>query len=350
MRVLLIKTSSMGDVIHTLPALTDAQQAIAGIRFDWVVEEGFVDIPAWHPAVDQVIPVAIRRWRKQLWQTWRSGVYRDFKRRLQQQPYDLVLDAQCLLKSAWLTRGLSAPVAGLDRHSSRDPASSFFYGHRYAVDPQLHAVERVRSLFAQALGYPLPQSVGDYGLDRQQIARQVAEVPDTPYFMFLHGTTWPSKHWPEAFWRTLTEHCQAQGQPVLLPWGTAEEQQRAERLAADLPLITVLPRLRIAEVASYLAGAQACVAVDTGLGHLTAALDTPCISLYGPTRPQRVGAYGRGQVHLCATGPYAGQGDRQQPCFDSLGPEQVLDALAQLLSRQDSRQTAPAPASLLASR
>ena len=103
MRVLLVKTSSLGDVIHTLPALTDAQRAIPGIQFDWVVEEGFAEIPAWHPAVAQVIPVAIRRWRKHPLQTLRSGEWRRFKARLRETHYDLVIDAQGLLKSAWLT-------------------------------------------------------------------------------------------------------------------------------------------------------------------------------------------------------------------------------------------------------
>lgn len=335
MRVLLIKTSSMGDVIHSLPALTDAQEAIPGIRFDWVVEEGFTDIPAWHPAVDRVIPVAIRRWRKNLWRTWRSGEYRAFKQTLKQAQYDLVLDAQGLSKSAWLTRGLSVPVAGLDRASAREPLACLFYDRCYTVNPQLHAVERVRLLFAQALGYPKPDTVGDYGLDRQQIARRCVDVPSEPYLMLLHGTTWPSKHWPENHWRTLAQHYNAQGLMILLPWGNATEQQRAERIAADLPRVQVLPKLSIAQVASYLAGAKACVAVDTGLGHLTAALATPCVSLYGPTRPERVGAYGENQIHLCATGPYAGKGDKEQPCFDGLGPEQVIQALAHLENTED---------------
>ncbi|RMS39539.1 Lipopolysaccharide heptosyltransferase I, partial [Pseudomonas coronafaciens pv. garcae] len=121
LRVLLIKTSSLGDVIHALPALTDAARALPGIRFDWVVEEGFAEIPGWHPAVDTVIPVAIRRWRKNLWQTVRSGEWRRFKQRVREQRYDLVIDAQGLFKSAWLTRYVDAPVAGLDRDSAREP-------------------------------------------------------------------------------------------------------------------------------------------------------------------------------------------------------------------------------------
>lgn len=329
MRVLLIKTSSMGDIIHTLPALTDAQQAIPNIRFDWVVEEGFADIPAWHPAVDKIMPVAIRRWRKNLWRTWRTGEYRRFKHSLKQQPYNLVLDAQGLLKSAWLTRGLSAPVAGLNAQSAREPIASRFYQYNYAVNPHQHAVLRVRELFAHALGYELPNCIGNYGLDRQAFAEKLPSRK--PYVMFLHGTTWPSKHWPEENWRALAEYCNAQGWHVYLPWGSEEERLRAERLAHNLEHVNVLARLSLNDIAAWLAGAHACVAVDTGLGHLAAALDVPCISLYGPTTPERVGAYGKGQVHLCASGPNAGQGDRNLPCFDSLPPQPVIDALAILL-------------------
>jgi len=326
-RVLLIKTSSLGDVVHTLPALTDAQRAIPGIQFDWVVEEGFAEIPAWHPAVAQVIPVAIRRWRKNLWQTLRSGEWRRFKARLRETRYDLVIDAQGLLKSAWLTRYVKAPVAGLDRDSAREPLVSRFYDRRYAVPRDQHALERVRQLFAQALGYELPQGIGDYGLDRAQLATPGEE----PYLLFLHGTTWPSKHWPEAYWRELAERMSAFGWAIRLPWGNAEEKARAERIAEGIAGASVLPRLNLGGVAKVVAGARACVAVDTGLGHLAAALDVPSISLYGPTLPGRVGAYGRSQVHLCASGPDAGKGDRVKPCFDDLLPERVASELKALL-------------------
>lgn len=332
MRVLLIKTSSLGDVVHTLPALTDAQRAIPDIRFDWVVEEGFAEIPSWHPAVDRVMPVAIRRWRKQPLQTLRSGEWRRVKARLRETPYDLVIDAQGLLKSAWLTRYVKAPVAGLDRDSAREPLAARFYDRRYAVPREQHALERVRQLFAQALGYPLPQGLGDYGLNRAQMAA----AGEQPYLLFLHGTTWPSKHWPEAYWRELAERMSGAGWAIRLPWGSAEEQARAERIASGVASAAVLPKLNLAGIARVIAGAQACVAVDTGLGHLAAALDVPSISLYGPTLPGRVGAYGRSQVHLCATGPDAGKGDRVKPCFDDLLPERVANELEALLRSSET--------------
>lgn len=327
MRVLLVKTSSLGDVVHTLPALTDAQRAIPGVQFDWVVEEGFAEIPAWHPAVAQVIPVAIRRWRKHPFQTLRSGEWRRFKARLRETRYDLCIDAQGLLKSAWLTRYAQTPVAGLDRSSAREPLASRFYERCYAVPREQHALERVRQLFAQSLGYPVPDSIGDYGLDRTQLATP----GEQPYLLFLHGTTWPSKHWPERYWRELAERMSAFGWAIRLPWGNADEKARAERIAHGVPGVSVLPRLNLGGIAKVVAGARACVAVDTGLGHLAAALDVPSISLYGPTLPGRVGAYGRSQVHLCAPGPNAGSGDRHKPCFDELPAERVASELKALL-------------------
>lgn len=352
MRVLLIKTSSMGDVIHTLPALTDAARAIPGIRFDWVVEEGFAEIPRWHPAVEQVIPVAIRRWRKHPLTTWRSGEWAAFKRRLQGTPYDLVIDAQGLLKSAWLTRYVKAPVAGLDRASAREPIASRFYDRPQSVPWGQHAVQRVRQLFAGALGYPPPPEQGSYGLDR----RQLAAAESGNYLVFLHGTTWTTKHWPELYWRQLAELALAQGWQVRLPWGSQAEQARAERIATGLPGVEVLPRLNLAGVAGVLAGARACVAVDTGLGHLAAALDVPTLSLFGPTNPGWTGAWGAAQQHLASDFACApclkktcnyqpseeerGRFDlqREQPlCFTRLAPPRVLEALQTLLTATETR-------------
>ena len=353
MRVLLIKTSSLGDVIHALPALTDAARAIPGIQFDWVVEEGFAEIPTWHPAVGKVIPVAIRRWRKSLWQTIKSGEFKRFKQNLQATKYDLVIDAQGLLKSALLTRYVRAPVAGLDKHSAREPLAAHFYSRRLAVARGQHAVERLRQLFAVALGYDLPKGLGDYGLNVERLV----ELPrKNPYVLFLHGTTWDTKHWPEAYWRELAERMGHLGMAVKLPWGSPAEKARADRIAQGLRNAEVLPRLNLAGVAKVLAGAQACVAVDTGLGHLAAALDVPTVSLFGPTNPGLTGAYGRSQVHMasdfscapclqkkCTYQPTAEDQrrfdlKREWPlCFTRLNPERVASRLSTLLMAEELR-------------
>lgn len=352
MRVLIIKTSSLGDVIHTLPALTDAAHAIPGIRFDWVVEEGFAEIPSWHPAVDQVIPVAIRRWRKNLWQTIKSGEWKAFKQRVRERKYDLVIDAQGLVKSAWLNRYVKAPVAGLDRYSAREGWASRFYDRRLSVATGQHAVERVRQLFAMALAYDLPEGIGNYGLDLERLQLP----PAAPYVVFLHGTTWATKHWPEAYWRELAERMGRRKLEVRLPWGNPAEKARAERIAQGLNNCQVLPKLNLAGVARVLAAAKACVAVDTGLGHLAAALDVPTISLFGPTNPGLTGAYGRTQIHQASDWPcapclqkkctYKPSADdlrrfdlkREWPlCFTRLNPEHVASRLSALLLAEDVR-------------
>lgn len=352
MRVLIIKTSSLGDVIHTLPALTDAAHAIPGIRFDWVVEEGFAEIPSWHPAVDQVIPVAIRRWRKHLWQTVRSGEWKAFKQRLRERQYDLVIDAQGLVKSAWLTRYVKAPVAGLDRYSAREGWASRFYDRRLSVAVGQHAVERVRQLFAMALAYDLPEGIGRYGLDLERLQLP----PAAPYVVFLHGTTWTTKHWPETYWRELAERMGRRRLEVRLPWGNPAEKARAERIAQGLNHCQVLPKLNLAGVARVLAAAKACVAVDTGLGHLAAALDVPTLSLFGPTNPGLTGAYGRTQIHQASDWPCAPclqkkctykpsaedlrryDLNREWPlCFTRLNPEHVASRLSALLLAEDVR-------------
>ncbi|OKA25602.1 lipopolysaccharide heptosyltransferase I [Pseudomonas versuta] len=353
MRVLLVKTSSLGDVIHALPALTDAARAIPGITFDWVVEEGFAEIPTWHPAVGKVIPVAIRRWRKNIWQTIKSGEWRRFKQSLRAEKYDLVIDAQGLVKSAWLTRYVNAPVAGLDKNSAREPLASRFYQRRLAVARGQHAVERLRQLFAVALGYDLPKGLGDYGLDVERLI----ELPrNKPYVLFLHGTTWDTKHWPEVYWRDLALRMADKGVEVRLPWGNPAEKSRAERIANGLGNAVVLPKLNLAGVARVLASASACVAVDTGLGHLAAALDVPTISLFGPTNPGLTGAYGKVQIHLASDFPcapclqkkctYQPTAQDQQRfdlknewplCFTRLNPERVASRLSTLLLAEELR-------------
>ena len=298
MKVLIIKTSSMGDIIHTLPALTDAGNVLSSATFDWVVEENFIEIPKWHPLVNNVIPVALRRWRKNLFSSQTLKQIRDFHQEVSAEKYDLVIDAQGLLKSALLACMTHGLRCGGDWNSAREHLASIFYQRKLNVPRQQHAITRMRSLFAQALGYTLPESVPNYGIDRAQFFQ---ENTAENYLVFLHGTTWPTKHWPEEHWKSLAKLANQQGFLVKLPWGNLVEKERAERIAASCDHAQVLPKLNLLGIAQELAGAKAVVSVDTGLGHLTAALDVPAVSLYGPTDPNLIGALGRSQKHLSAT-------------------------------------------------
>lgn len=341
MRILIVKTSSLGDVVHTLPALTDAMRARPELRFDWLVEEGFAEIPAWHPAVGRVIPVAIRRWRKQPLASWRSGEPARCRAALRSANYELVIDAQGLIKSAWVARWARAPIAGLDRHSAREPLAAWAYRRPIEVPREMHAVERTRLLFAQALGYERSAVMGDYGIDRSRFAP--IEHSAAPRVVFLHGTTRAEKHWPEVYWRQLAELVCGAGIEVLLPWGNAVEQARAHRIAAGLSGAQVLPKLALAGVAAELLAADAVVAVDTGLAHLAAALDRPVVALYGPTRPALVGTYGRSQVHLTAD-----HGQQAQQPIDieprEMAPLTPALVRAQLSTLLETTRLAGAPA------
>lgn len=300
MKVLIVKTSSMGDVLHTLPALTDAMRAIPTIRFDWVVEENFAQIPSWHPAVDRVLPVAIRRWRKHWFGSQQREERLRFKQALQSREYDVVIDAQGLIKSAALVTRLAKGVKhGQDSRSAREPFASWWYDKRHEINKQQHAVERTRELFAKSLGYQKPQTQGDYAIASHFLARPPADAGR--YLVFLHATTRDNKHWPESHWRELISLLEPDGLRIKLPWGAEHEHQRAQRLAAGFTHVDVLPKLTLEQVAQTLAGAKAVVSVDTGLSHLTAALDRPNITLYGPTDPGLIGGYGLNQQALRAS-------------------------------------------------
>lgn len=331
MRVLVVKTSSMGDVIHTLPALTDAVLALRNIRFDWVVEEGLAEIPSWHPAVDRVIPIALRRWRKQPLRAMLAGEWRQYRADLREREYDAVIDAQGLVKSALLTVRLArGPSFGPDRNSAREPMAARFYQHAINLPKQHHAVERTRLLFSRALGYSLPAATGQYGI-REGFPGGIR--PRTLFF--AHGTTWRDKHWPEAYWIELAGKALEAGFRVELPWGSEAEQARARRIAGNRPGITLLPRSTLAELAARIATSEGVVSVDTGLSHLAAALDRPNVVLFGPTDPGLVGGYGKGQIVLKASEqpPVARRTEPQ--LFAPLTPAIVWAHLLGLLAPQD---------------
>ncbi len=340
MQVLLIKTSSMGDVIHSLPALSDAHAAIPGLHVDWVVEEAFADLAGRHPAVRRVLPCALRRWRQHPLRAWRSGQWPEFRDALREHEYDAVIDAQGLLKSAFLTRRARGPKYGLDRRSAREPLSARVLDHPLPVPWGLHAISRVRQLFAAALDYPVPEGPPDYGLPRAQPPRSLARGPVD--LLFCHGTTWATKHYPEPFWRELARLASNAGHRVHLPWGNDVEHRRAERLARGLPGVEVLPSLSLSALTEQMLDWDAFIAVDTGLAHLAAAAGMAGLALYGPTDPRLTGVWGPRAHSLAADFPCApcvqekctyrgelGQGV-EPPCFSSLKPHRVWQRLVEV--------------------
>lgn len=290
MRILLVKTSSLGDVIHNLPVVADIHRHVPAARIDWCVEESFADIPCLHPGVSDVITVAIRRWRKQLTRPliWRE--IGEVRRRLRAAGYDRVIDTQGLLKSAIVARWAGVPVAGYDRDSIREPLAALAYRQQFSVATDLHAVERNRLLVGAALGYA-PVGAPDYGL--QPASADFDWLPKgKPYVLLLSATSRDDKLWPEAHWVALGQALAARGVLPLLPGGSAVERERAARLAAQIPGALALPVLNISALAAILAGASACVGVDTGLTHLAVALAVPTVALYTATDPGLTGVLG----------------------------------------------------------
>ena len=334
MRVLIIKTTSMGDVLHTLPAVTDAHNNINGIRFDWVVEKAFVEIPGWHPAVDRSIPLSLRKWRRAPGQ-WLGGEVRKALHELRKERYDYVIDAQGLFKSAAIACLARGKSAGYSPDSAREPLAARIYSRRTSIPGNLHAIDRTRLLFAHTLGYEPPQAQPDYGLSRDDFS--MTRDPKQPYLVFNHASTWRTKSWPEAYWHDLIQRAGDRNLKVLLPWGGESEREQATRLTHDHQHADVLPRMNLNQLAAVLTHATAAVSVDTGLGHLAAALGTPAVSIYGATDPSRTGTVGENQHRIVASfqcSPclsrqctYNGPSEVTPACYSTVSPERVWGTL-----------------------
>lgn len=286
MRFLLVKTSSLGDVIHNLPVASDIAARFPGAVIDWVVEEALTEIPRLHPAIHRVIPVALRRWRKKLLSpaTWREMA--SFRRTLQAESYDAVIDTQGLLKSALICRMAHGLRYGHSAEFAREPFASRFYDHRIPVPAELHAVTRNRLLASQALAYPLPETL-DYGIAIPSVPPAPTSGPDS--VTLLTATSRDDKLWPSERWVALGQALHAQGLTSLLPAGSASERERATKIAAQIPHARVLPPMNLRELAVTLAGSRLVVGVDTGLVHLAAALGRPTIALFCASNPTLTG-------------------------------------------------------------
>lgn len=294
-KILLVKTSSMGDVIHNLPVVGDISEAFPGCVVDWVVEDAFAAIPALHPGVRRVIPVGVRRWRKDWVAEATRREIRDAKELFQDEHYDLVVDTQGLLKSALLARWARGPICGCNWDTAREKLASLFYDRRVRLDWSRHAVERNREIAALCLGYGVT-TPARYGIRAPR--RELAWLPPGRYAVLLHATSRADKLWPEDNWVALGGRLRAAGLGLALPWGSGPERERAERLAARLPGAVVPPRLDLEDAAALLGGAAAVAGVDTGLSHLAAALGVPVVGIYCATDPGSTGVHGATAVNL----------------------------------------------------
>jgi heptosyltransferase I len=289
--ILFIKTSSLGDVIHHMPALTEARRHRPQARFSWVVEEAFAPLVGIHPAVSAVIPIASRRWRRTLAAptTWRDIA--GFTRAVRARSYDEVIDTQGLLRSAVVARLAHGRRHGYDASSIREPAAAWFYDVKHRVARDLHAITRNRTLAGLALGY-MPDGSTDFGLSRNAIRQTSA----APYGILFHATARAEKEWPEAAWIALGRVLAARGGSLLLPWGTEAEHARSKRIAAQLANARVPERQPLDRMAALVAGASFVIGVDTGLIHLAAALGVPLVAIFTASEPGLTGPMGSGPI------------------------------------------------------
>jgi len=286
LKVLLIKTSSLGDVVHNLPVASDIRRRYPDARIDWAVEEAYAPLVALHPSVARIIPVAIRRWRAHPLRASTWSEIGALRRLFGEQQYDAVIDTQGLIKSALLARAARGRRHGFDAGSAREGLAARLYDVTHHVARNLHAVTRNRLLVASALGYRA-DATAEYGIRAAACAERSGR-----YAVFLHATSRADKLWPIDRWIGLGHALETRGMHCVLPWGSDEERRRSEAIAEALGSAQVPALSPLAEVAAMLAGAAAVVGVDTGLTHLAAALGIPVIALFCGTDPALTGVYG----------------------------------------------------------
>lgn len=332
MKILIIKTSSLGDIVHALPALTDAHRALPGLVVDWVVEPSFADVVRLHGGVRTVWTAPLRRWRRpaRAATSWREALA--LRRDLKAERYDLVLDAQGLWKSALVARLVGGRIAGLDRASARGGPIAVLYDERHAVSSALHAVDRARLLFGAALGYTADLTHLDAGIAPPLPAGDAG----TQRAFLLHGTTWPSKAWPLGQWIALARGLVARGYRPSLTFAGAAEEGLARAVAAAVPEAELLGGRTLAQLAALIGDSALVVGVDTGLTHLAAALGRPTVGLFASTPAGQTAPRGPRTALLAAITPCAPCSRRHcplvprgtdPPCHATIGPERVLAQL-----------------------
>jgi len=296
-KILLVKLSSLGDVLHNLPLVWDLRARLPNAQIDWVVEEAYVHLleplrtREGFKGIDRIIPFGLRRWKKHLFKlsTWQQ--FFAFKKQLQVVTYDTVIETQGLLKSALVcalaNKSSNAVVAGLanaTEFSGYEPVARFFYGHLVQVPVQTHAVDRSRMVMCSALDWPAIQrsdSPQFYGSKIQvNLDKPVLPELKTPYVLFFHSTAREAKRWSNEAWITLGKELASRGYQVVLPWGSPAEKAVSVALAKQIPNALVPPGFSIEDAFKVIAGAALTVGVDTGLTHLAAVMGLPTVEIY----------------------------------------------------------------------
>ena len=284
--VLIVKTSSLGDVVHALPVLSDIQRVHPDWKVAWMVEESFQDLPRLHPFCNEVIPVATRRWRKSLTSQVTQSEISKLRLRLKEILPRYVVDLQGLVKSAVLARLSPGLHLGYRWGSARENLATMLYDQGFSVSWKQHAVERNRKLAAAALGYDIVEKQCDYGVYNPVSLGPRKEA------LLIHSSSWQTKLWPDESWIELGQALNQKGMHCILPSGSANEWERAQRLAQQIPGASALPPGTLRAFIAGLSRVSMVVGVDTGLTHLAAASSLPTVALYRVTDPAATGVYG----------------------------------------------------------
>ena len=267
MKILVIKSSSMGDIIHALPVAHDIRQALPEAELHWVAEESFRDIPTLAPAVSKVHVTAFRRWRKAILSGPVRAEMADVKNALRAEHYDVVLDIQGLMRSAMVARWAGVPATGYSWGTAREPIASLAYARKLDLPASLGAVRRYRMAAAEALGYEIDPERPVFGL---QANAEPSVKPAGPYAALAVNTSRDEKLWPEEYWTHLGRKFAGAGLRSVLFWGSDVERERVERLVRTIP--------------------------GAGLAHLGAALGRPSVGIFVSTPTETLKLVGDGPV------------------------------------------------------
>jgi heptosyltransferase-1 len=326
LKILIVKLSSLGDVVHAMPAVRDLARALPNAQIDWVVERGFVPLVRRCQGVHRVIGSDLRGWRKTPFSAQTRQAWTLFKRELQTEAYDAVIDLQGLSKSAlvaWLAKltpgGKRYGLANQTEGSGFEAPARWVAHEAIAMRPHIHAVVRSRELCARALRYTLPVEL-TYGL-LAQVDKAPTAIKNAAYkagllgmVALVHGTSRADKQWPLAHWQQIITQLNAAGYGVALPHGSAAEEQSANAIARGMAHAQVWPSLPLDALTDALATCTGVIGVDSGLSHIAVALDLPHVQIYNFDTAWR-------------TGPEASQGvtagsqaTRQVSVFESPTP------------------------------
>ena len=287
----------MGDLMHALPALTEAKEHITDISFDWVVDKNFASVPSWHPLVDKTIVTDHRNWRRQLFSKKSRESLQQVLNEINGTQYDLVVDMQNNLKSALVSFLSKHRVTGMDAKSVREYPAHLAYSTKINVDKDLHAIERQKKLLAEALDYSYSMKNVDYGALLETFIEPNINLPNK-YVVLVQNASWITKQWSIAKWQKLVKYFDGKNIKMILPSGNLDELERAKEIASISTNAQAIDLMPLNEIAYIIKNANFCICSDTGLAHLSALSGTPSITLYGPTETALIGTYGKNQVHI----------------------------------------------------